>query len=554
MGRNVVESSDEIATRIERPSAAPTVGAKATAAIATANETLRLDEVGRFRRMTYPSLMLFLAIVVALVPFLPGDPLAVKLFVGGILVYAAGASWMRWKVRDAAQWNETNLMVIASCGGVVVFGVIYYWGPFSFAPMLIVAAVYVSACDGGLPHSIVTYATAAVFQALLALGIITGTLEDRGLFVSASTPLSTLIATQVVIQGMLFGALIGGRTTRRITLESIIQADAAAREMAKREAFIDEIRNEMQRAAGVNRQGRFTDQTVGSFRLGLVLGRGGMGEVYQALDPVKGTRAAVKLLLVSHLGEPQYIERFAREARAAAALDSPHVVRILEVGTALSGIPYLAMERLEGSELAALLQERRSLSVTEVIELVEQIAKGLDAARVAGIVHRDIKPHNVFWARQPGGGSIWKILDFGVSKLAEHDGTLTQGQVIGTPSYMAPEQAKGDDVDHRADVYGLAAVAYRSLTGRAPFSSRDVAMVIHDVVYKMPPRPGSVANLPPAIDAVLAIALCKNPSERFETSLELAAALRKAMVGELDLEYQRRAAAILRAHAWAGGG
>jgi eukaryotic-like serine/threonine-protein kinase len=140
-----------------------------------------------------------------------------------------------------------------------------------------------------------------------------------------------------------------------------------------------------------------------------------------------------------------------------------------------------------------------------------------------------------------------------VSKLAENDGTLTRGHVIGTPAYMAPEQARGDDVDHRADVYGLGAIAYRALTGRAPFASRDVASIIHDVVYRMPPRPGGLANLPTTVDAVLAIALCKRPRDRFATALEFAADLRRAATGELELDSQRRAAAILRAHPWDSG-
>ena len=547
--------TDDVATRVERPVAASR-SAVATGDIQrppptlTPQDTLRLDEVGRFRRMTYPSLMLSLVIVAALIPFLPGDPLAVKMFAAGIAIYAVGASWLRWKVRDPDQWRERNLMVIATCGGAVVLGLTTYWGPFSFAPMIVVAAVYVTANDGGFPHALLTYALAAVIQAVLSIGIMIGAFADRGLFLGVTAPLSTQVAMQIVVQGMLLGALIGGRTTRRITLESMDQADRAARETAKREAVIDEIRNEMQRAAGANRQGRFTDQTIGSFRLGLVLGRGGMGEVYEARDVAKGMPAAVKLLLVTHLGDAQYVERFAREARAAAALDSPHVVRILEVGTAAAGIPYLAMERLEGAELAALLQERRSLSLTEVVELVDEIARGLDAARGAGIVHRDMKPHNVFHARQPDGASLWKILDFGVSKLAETEGTLTRGHVIGTPAYMAPEQARGDDVDHRADVYGLAAIAYRALTGRAPFASRDVANIIHDVVYRMPPRPGGLANLPAAVDAVLAIALCKQPADRFATALDFAAELRRAAAGDVDLDCQRRAAAILRAHPW----
>jgi serine/threonine-protein kinase len=512
----------------------------------TPRDALRLDEVKRFCRMTYPSNVVAFVLVLALLPFLPGDPLGARLFVGGIFVYAAGATWMRWKVRDPKEWRERNLMILTATGSGVVFGLTYYWGAFSFAPMVVVAAVYVASSDGETPHAALTYALAAVIQAALAITILTGVIEDRGLFVGSSAPLSTQIVSQIVIQGMLVSAFVGGRTTRRITLESIEQADAVARESAKREAFIAEIKQDLQRAAGVNRQGRFSDQTVGSFKLGLVLGRGGMGEVYEALDIARQNPAAVKLLLSTHLANAQYVERFAREAKAAAALDSPHVVKVLEVGTVAEGVPYIAMERLEGRELAALLQDRRSLPLPEVVELVEQTAQGLEAARRAGVVHRDMKPHNVFSAQ----GGVWKILDFGVSKLAETDGTLTRGHVIGTPQYMAPEQARGGDVDHRADVYGLAATAYRALTGRAPFAARDVAVIIHDVVNRMPPRPGSLAELPAAVDAVLAVALCKRVEDRFETALEFARELRTASDGQLDPEVQRRAATVLRAHAW----
>lgn len=524
---------------------APTQTLAPPVAAMTPRDALRLDEVKRFCRMTYPSNVVAFVIVLALLPFLPGDPFGARLFVGGIFLYAAGATWLRWKVRDPKEWRERNLMILTASGGGVVLGLIYYWGAFSFAPMVVVAAVYVASSDGETPHAALTYAMAAVIQAAMAIAIMTGALEDRGLFVGFSAPLSTQIVSQIVIQGMLLSAFVGGRTTRRITLESIEQADQVAREAAKREAFIAEIRQDMQRAAGVNRQGRFTDQVVGSYRLGMVLGRGGMGEVYEALDVARGTPAAVKLLLVTHLANAQYVERFAREAKAAAALDSPHVVKILEVGTVAEGVPYLAMEKLEGAELAALLQDRRNLPLAEVVELVEQIAQGLEAARKAGIVHRDMKPHNVFSAK-----GVWKVLDFGVSKLAETDGTLTRGHVVGTPAYMAPEQARGGDVDHRADVYGLAATAYRALTGRAPFAARDVAVIIHDVVNRMPPRPGSLVELPTAVDAVLAVALCKRAEDRFETALDFARELRSASAGELDLEMQRRAAAVLRAHAW----
>jgi serine/threonine-protein kinase len=504
-------SSDDVATRVERQPVEPVE----PAGTMTPRDALRLDEVGRFRRMTYPSTMIMLAVALALLPFLPGSPTAIGILVVGIAMYAAGATWLRVKVRDPKEWRERNLVVIGLSGAGIMLGVVYYWGAFSFAPMLILVAVYITACDGELLHAVIVYGLAAVIQACVAVGLLTGTLADRSLF-AATAPLGTQIATQVVIQALLLGCFLGGRTTRRITLESLEQADRAARETAKREAFIDEMRNEMQRVAGVNRQGRFTDQTVGSFRLGLVLGRGAMGEVYEARDEKRGLPAAVKLLLASHLGDSHYRDRFAREAHAAAALDSPHVVRILEIGTE-STIPYIAMERLEGIELAALLQERRSLPLGEVVGLVEQLARGLDAARLAGVVHRDMKPHNVFQARQADGSDVWKILDFGVSKLANNDGTLTRDQVIGTPTYMAPEQARGGRVDHRADVYGLAAIAYRALTGRTLFSAREIPTIVHDVVYRMPPRP---------------------------------VALRSAEAGKLDLDIQRRSAAILRATPW----
>jgi serine/threonine-protein kinase len=538
--------SDDIGTRVEgRPPARVAEQARTM----TPRDALRLDEVGRFRRFTYPAVVMLLAVALVLVPILPGDRIAIWILVGGVAMYACGATWMRIKVRNPAEWRERNLMIISLSGTGIMFGVIYYWGPFSFAPMIVLVAVYMTACDGELLHSAITYAIAATIQTAVAVGILTGTIQDRGLF-TASAPLGTQIVTQIVIQALLLGMFLGGRTTRRITLESLVQAERVARETAKREAVIDEMRFEMQRMAGASRQGRFTDQMIGSFKLGLVLGRGAMGEVYEAVDERTGALAAVKLLLATHLGDPHYLERFAREAHAAAALDSPHVVRILEVGTGTAGIPYLAMERLEGSELAAQLQQRRSLPLIEVVLLVEQLARGLDAARLAGIVHRDMKPHNVFQARQLDGTSRWKILDFGVSKVAGHDGTLTHDQVIGTPTYMAPEQARGSDVDHRADVYGLAAIAYRALTGRVLFSAREVPSIIHDVVYRMPPRPGGLAKLPAAVDAVMAVALCKQRDDRFATAVELASALRSAQAGSVDVELQRRSAAVLSATPW----
>src|SRR5205823_10091321 len=128
----------------------------------------------------------------------------------------------------------------------------------------------------------------------------------------------------------------------------------------------------------------------------------------------------------------------------------------------------------------------------------------------AGVVHRDLKPANVF-AASTGGTVTWKILDFGVSKVFAPDATLTAGQVVGTPGYMAPEQARGESVDRRADVYALGVIAYRLLTGRPAVMPGDVPQMLHEVVFRMPPQPSTLANIPPPIEAVLAIALAKSP-------------------------------------------
>src|SRR4029079_4934929 len=167
---------------------------------------------------------------------------------------------------------------------------------------------------------------------------------------------------------------------------------------------------------------------------------------------------------------------------------------------------------------------------------------------VAGIVHRDLKPHNVFFAEE-GGLRRWKILDFGVSKVGG-SGTLTQGHVVGTPAYMAPEQARGEDVDHRADVYSLAAIIYRAVTGHPVFSGKDVPATLHDVVYAIPTRPSMLAQLPADVDRVLAIGLAKDPRERFAFALELARWFSAAVTQGLDVDQRRRADELIARYPW----
>jgi len=162
-------------------------------------------------------------------------------------------------------------------------------------------------------------------------------------------------------------------------------------------------------------------------------------------------------------------------------------------------------------------------------------------------VHRDLKPQNLF--RVEGAHPTWKILDFGVSKLADSAMGLTRGEAIGTPRYMAPEQARGEDVDARADVYSLAVVAYRALTGHPPFKGDDLP-VLMEVLARMPARPGALAELDPDVDAFFAVALAKQPAQRFQSAAELCEALAAALEGKLDPALRERAAALLAELSW----
>jgi serine/threonine-protein kinase len=223
---------------------------------------------------------------------------------------------------------------------------------------------------------------------------------------------------------------------------------------------------------------------------------------------------------------------------------------VLEDGTTAGEIPFLAMERLRGNDLAHHLRRKRRLGLAQMVEMSRQIGLALRAAREHGIVHRDLKPHNLFLAEQEGGGApTWKVLDFGVSKVGR-SGTLTRGHVVGTPGYMAPEQAKGDDVDYRADLYSLGAIVYRCLTGHPPFTGKDVPSTLYDVVYKMPTRPGALAELPPDVDRVLAIAMAKSPDDRFTDGAELADALVAASTSTLPEGLRVRADELIARHAW----
>jgi serine/threonine protein kinase len=268
----------------------------------------------------------------------------------------------------------------------------------------------------------------------------------------------------------------------------------------------------------------------------------------------------VKLLTQQALGDSDMVARFVREVEMASKVHVEHVVEVLAAGEGPGGEPYLAMELLAGHDLSWHLRQRTNLPMEDALMLIEHVAAGLQAAHAAGIVHRDLKPQNLF-LHQPDMAAesplesnttegVWKILDFGVGKLQGSGATLTGLAVVGTPGYMAPEQVRGGYIDARADVFALGAVMYRALTGQPPFGVVEV-QAMFDVVSKQPSAPSEVQRgLPKDVDRVLAIALAKEPRDRFATPAELAAALDAASRDELAPAIRARALTILRERPW----
>lgn len=250
-----------------------------------------------------------------------------------------------------------------------------------------------------------------------------------------------------------------------------------------------------------------------------VIGEGGMGRVYEARHTrLHKKRYAVKMLHQELARQPEVVTRFQREAEAASALSHPNIVGVYDVNVMRDGRPYIVGELLEGIELGAYLEQVGKLPVESAVRVVRQVCQALTAAHQEGIVHRDMKPENIFLV---GSEGHVKVLDFGISKVGESSGNLTKtGMVMGTPGYMAPEQARGARVDARADVYAVGAILYRLVTGKAPFEGLDPMSTLAAVISAEPDRPTELApNLPAALELVIQCAMAKEVSERF-TSMD----------------------------------
>ena len=262
----------------------------------------------------------------------------------------------------------------------------------------------------------------------------------------------------------------------------------------------------------------------GKYRLERPLAKGGMGSVWVGRHTELDVTVAVKFMAGELVGTPVAETRFKREAKAAAQLRSPNVVSIQDYGVQ-EGAPYMVMELLEGEDLAALLARARRLSIARVAAIVGQVAKALSMAHAAGIVHRDLKPSNLFLARS-GEDEIVKVLDFGIAKETRSmlvvDKT-TSGVLVGSPMYMSPEQARGESLDFRSDLWSLGVLVYEALVGRPPFVSDHLGALLARLQEARVEAPTSIAaDLPSAIDAYVARALARQPEDRFASAKEMA--------------------------------
>lgn len=405
-----------------------------------------------------------------------------------------------------------------------------------FSPTVMGACVgiyYFGLSDSKVGAWVIYVLLAGGYAVLASLGMAGVIPLDRAVVAIEHPDLRGLAALTVSAELLLALTFSMARRSRQATREAFERLEQAALQIRQREALLNEARADLDVARAAN-IGRFTDREVGGYRVGEIIGRGAMGEVYRAEQVSSKRGVALKFLNPAVVGDAELLERFFREAKVAGTLKSPYVVDVLGMGRAEDGSPFIAMELLHGIDLAERLREAKRLDMPEVTQIVAQVAEALAVADRAGIVHRDIKPQNLFLS-EDGPARVWKVLDFGVSKVREGTSQLTQGAIIGTPSYMSPEQARGLDVDHRSDVFSLGVIAYRCLTGRPAFTAPDSVLTVYNVVHLQPTRPLDLAPwLGADVERVLALVLAKDRERRFSSATMFAAALADAARERLD--------------------
>ena len=268
---------------------------------------------------------------------------------------------------------------------------------------------------------------------------------------------------------------------------------------------------------------------AGRYELQDVAGSGGMSSVYRARDTVLERTVAIKILHEHYSDDPEYVERFRREARALAQLNHPNIVTVIDRGE-FEGRQFIVFEHVEGENLKELVDREGQVPVDRALALVHQVARGLAFAHDHGVIHRDVKPHNVLIDED----GVAKVTDFGIARSLEPaDGLTETGTLLGTSEYIAPEQASGAQVDERSDQYSLAVVLYELLTGEPPYTGDNfMAVAMKHIQQPVPSVRDVRPDVAPRIDAIVARAMAKRPDDRFPSTEAMMAALEAARVGK----------------------
>jgi serine/threonine protein kinase len=260
------------------------------------------------------------------------------------------------------------------------------------------------------------------------------------------------------------------------------------------------------------------DRFAGRYEIESPIGVGGMGTVYRARDVELDEQVAIKTLRPELVTDETLVERFKTEIRLARRISHRNVVRTHDLGE-WNGIYFLTMEYVEGLTVRDLLDQRGRLEVSSTLAIARQLAESLEVAHGQGVIHRDIKPQNMLL----DADGVLKVMDFGVARLAERTSTLTEaGLIIGTPSYMAPEQLLADSIDARADLYAVGVVLFECLTGRLPFEARSTISLVAKVLNDPPPPPLDLnVEIPPPLSGLVLDLLAKKPDDRVQSAREL---------------------------------
>jgi class 3 adenylate cyclase len=353
-------------------------------------------------------------------------------------------------------------------------------------------------------------------------------------FVKACRP-AQVLASRTVIEQLPKGTEFGSRSLGTVPMHGKSEPEEIFEIIWTAPERYQQLRDALEaRAAGGARQ------VLGRYELMEEIGRGAMGLVYKAYDPAVGRIVALKTVRVDVSGpdRDELIRRLRQEAQAAGRLEHPNIVTIYDAGE-IEGLFYLTMQFIKGRTLAELIAERAMLPVEQVILLMDQICDGLHYAHERGIVHRDLKPSNIIITAE---GSA-KIVDFGIAKVADV-GTTKAGMILGTPSYMSPEQARGGRVDRRSDLFSLGAILYELITGEKPFSGNTPTAIIYKILNEEP-IPVRVVEpaVHPALDRIVRKALAKNPFERYQDAQEFRQDIKSALAPDTEAAARKAARA-----------